>query len=179
MRPDEWLRAGFAVRKDHARRRSGLDMLRLSGVTLDLLADTVVPAARAFPPHIRARVAVDAVYEPYVARARAEEDRLARDARLRLPSDLDYQAVTGLSTAERAALQAARPESLDQAKRVEGVTPAGCVHLLKHVHRTRLSSSSSSDVERSTLEEKARAAGHDLEADDMEDMDARARASEL
>ena len=58
---------------------------------------------------------------------------LERDERLRLPTDLDYSSIYGLSTEERGALEIARPESVGMARRIEGVTPAGALRLLAFV----------------------------------------------
>ena len=66
----------------------------------------------------------DALYAPYVQRQQREWDAVQRDARVWIPSDLDYAAVPGLSNEMVERLNAARPETLDQASRVHGVTPA-------------------------------------------------------
>jgi tRNA uridine 5-carboxymethylaminomethyl modification enzyme len=66
----------------------------------------------------------DALYAPYVERQRREWDVVQRDARVWLPADLDYAAVPGLSNEMAERLGAARPETLDQASRIAGVTPA-------------------------------------------------------
>ncbi|EFX00328.1 mitochondrial translation optimization protein [Grosmannia clavigera kw1407] len=135
-----WRRLGFAVRDD-SRMRDGLDMLRVGGVDGidDLVARGGVDAllVDAFSADIRRRVAIEAMYAPYETIQSVERARVARDDALRLPTDLDYAAVVGLSLAEKAVLAATRPESLAQARRVEGMTPVGCVRLLAHVHRTR------------------------------------------
>ena len=49
---------------------------------------------------------------------------MQRDARVWIPAELDYAAIPGLSTEMVERLDAARPETLDQASRVHGVTPA-------------------------------------------------------
>ncbi|KAI0022076.1 GIDA-domain-containing protein [Xylariomycetidae sp. FL0641] len=127
-----WQRAGFAVRGD-ARYRSALDLLRLPSVegVLDLAA--AVPGVAGYGPRVRERVAIEARYAPYVAMQTAEQAALRRDEALRLPDDMDYGAIAGLRIPEREALRAARPESLGQARRVEGVSPAACVRLLAFV----------------------------------------------
>ena len=66
----------------------------------------------------------DALYAPYVERQQREWDvGPARRAGL-APADLDYAAVPGLSNEMVERLSAARPETLDQASRIAGVTPA-------------------------------------------------------
>ncbi len=66
----------------------------------------------------------DALYEPYVQRQQREWEAVQRDARVWIPTDFDYAAVPGLSNEMVERLNAARPETLDQASRVHGVTPA-------------------------------------------------------
>jgi tRNA uridine 5-carboxymethylaminomethyl modification enzyme len=66
----------------------------------------------------------DALYAPYVQRQQREWEAVQCDARVRIPSDLDYAAVAGLSNEMVERLNATRPETLDQASRVHGVTPA-------------------------------------------------------
>jgi tRNA uridine 5-carboxymethylaminomethyl modification enzyme len=66
----------------------------------------------------------DALYRPYVERQQREWDAVQRDSRVWIPASLDYAAVPGLSNEMVERLTAARPETLDQASRVPGVTPA-------------------------------------------------------
>ena len=123
---------------------------------------------------MRARVGVEALYAPYVAMQVAERARVARDEGLALDPALDYAAVPGLSMVERAALAATRPENLGQARRVEGVTPAGCVRLLRYVQRARASEGPEAEAE-------AEVAGLEevVDGEDMETVDAKARAADF
>ena len=66
----------------------------------------------------------DALYAPYVDRQRREWEVVRRDSRVSIGLDLDYAAIPGLSNEMVERLAAARPETLDQASRVAGVTPA-------------------------------------------------------
>jgi tRNA uridine 5-carboxymethylaminomethyl modification enzyme len=68
--------------------------------------------------------AADALYAPYVERQRREWDAVRRDSRVWIPAGLDYRGIPGLSNEMVERLEAARPETLDQASRVHGVTPA-------------------------------------------------------
>ncbi|CAK7223541.1 Mitochondrial Translation Optimization [Sporothrix eucalyptigena] len=134
-----WQSLGFAVRED-TKKRNSLDILRLAGVGSvdDLVArgavlDGEARVLEAFPPHVRQRVTINAQYAPYEAIQNVERSRVARDEAMQLPTDLDYERVVGLSIVEKAALSATRPETLAQARRLEGMTPAGCVKLLRYV----------------------------------------------
>jgi tRNA uridine 5-carboxymethylaminomethyl modification enzyme len=66
----------------------------------------------------------DRLYAPYVDRQEREWEVVRRDSRVWLPAGFDYGAVPGLSNEMTERLRAARPETLDQASRVPGVTPA-------------------------------------------------------
>ncbi len=70
-----------------------------------------------------------------MAAQQTEVARLLRDDNLKLPLNLDYDSMTGLSIVEKDALKKTRPESMAQARRMEGMTPSGCVKLLAHVRR--------------------------------------------
>jgi len=123
-----WADAGLRVREG-SDRRSALDLLRVDGLRIGDLA-AAVPEAAAHAPRVRDRVVVEARYAPYVAAQEAGVRALRRDEGVRLPAGIVYAAVVGLSAEERAALEAARPETVGQARRVEGVTPHGAVLLL-------------------------------------------------
>jgi tRNA uridine 5-carboxymethylaminomethyl modification enzyme len=100
-----------------------------------LAADCVSPRRRAqidFHFALRSRSTwaateegrADALYAPYVARQRREWEVVRRDSCVWIPADLDYAGIPGLSNEMVERLSAARPETLDHASRVPGVTPA-------------------------------------------------------
>jgi tRNA uridine 5-carboxymethylaminomethyl modification enzyme len=66
----------------------------------------------------------DALYQPYVERQQREWEAVSGDSRVWIPAILDYATVPGLSNEMVERLRAAAPETLDQASRVPGVTPA-------------------------------------------------------
>ncbi|GAB7347672.1 hypothetical protein MBLNU459_g5240t1 [Dothideomycetes sp. NU459] len=127
-----WLDAGFSVRSDSAR-RSAFDLLRLANVTTASFAASVLPEIMAFPAAVRARVDIEGVYAPYVAQQETAMRVFEKDERLMLPRDLDYANIHGLSFEEKKALAETRPESLGQARRIEGVTPTGALRLLAFI----------------------------------------------
>jgi tRNA uridine 5-carboxymethylaminomethyl modification enzyme len=81
---------------------------------------------------------VEARYHGYIERQQREIDRHARQESLPLPADLDYAGVTGLSAEARERLVAARPATLGQASRLEGVTPSAVSLLLIHLKQRSL-----------------------------------------
>jgi tRNA uridine 5-carboxymethylaminomethyl modification enzyme len=74
-------------------------------------------------------------YAPYVERQQAEVARLRRDENVRIPPELDYSGIAGLSNEMVERLQAARPATLGAARRIRGVTPAALAAILVHCRR--------------------------------------------
>ena len=165
MGAEAWKEAGFNA-KNNARRRDGFEILRLANVNVEDLA-SLAPEIMGFEPRIRARIGIEAVYAPYVQMERSQRDRFEKDERLLLPTHLDYDSIFGLSIVEKSILKATRPESLAQARRLEGMTPAGCVRLLAHVQRA------------DKLKDIAAVADPLPSGKDMETLDAEARVAEL
>jgi tRNA uridine 5-carboxymethylaminomethyl modification enzyme len=84
---------------------------------------------------VQLQLEVQAKYTGYIDRQREEIERHRRHEETRLPDDLDYAQVRGLSTEVRQRLSENRPASLGQAARVPGVTPAAISLLLVHLKR--------------------------------------------
>ncbi|KAI9881420.1 MAG: Mitochondrial Translation Optimization [Pleopsidium flavum] len=130
-----WIAKGFRVHQD-TERRSAFDLLRLPGVTIDTLA-WHIPAINTFSPNSRTRIGIEGVYAPYVEQQKAVMRVFQKDENLKLPPDLDYDKIHGLSMEERHLLEVTRPESVGQARRIEGMTPSGALRLLAFVRRGR------------------------------------------
>ena len=92
------------------------------------------------PAQARVQVEARAKYAGYIERQQEEIDRQRRNEETRLPEDLDYGAVAGLSHEVRARLTEYRPATVGQASRVPGVTPAAVTLLLVHLKRRQLAS---------------------------------------
>ncbi|MCE8017282.1 tRNA uridine-5-carboxymethylaminomethyl(34) synthesis enzyme MnmG [Halomonas sp. MCCC 1A17488] len=84
------------------------------------------------------QVQIQAKYQGYIDRQQDEIDKLKRHEATPLPADLDYAQVEGLSHEIRQKLAEARPETLAQASRISGVTPAAVSILLIHLKKRRL-----------------------------------------
>ncbi len=131
--PAELARYGMNVNQDGVR-RSLADLLRYPEMSLNKLAD-LWPGLRQFSPHAIEQVELDGRYAGYVARQQSDIDAYRKDESLQLPSDLDYTRVGGLSTELRQKLQAAQPASLGAAGRIQGMTPAALMALLRYARR--------------------------------------------
>jgi tRNA uridine 5-carboxymethylaminomethyl modification enzyme len=87
------------------------------------------------PEAVRLQVEVRAKYSGYIERQQDEIERQRKSEETALPGDLDYSTVAGLSNEVRLWLAAARPDTLGQASRLPGVTPAAVSVLLVHLKR--------------------------------------------
>jgi tRNA uridine 5-carboxymethylaminomethyl modification enzyme len=87
---------------------------------------------------VETQVEVQAKYAGYIDRQEREIARQAKQESLRLPEDLDYNLVDGLSNEARQRLQLARPATLGQASRLEGMTPSAVSLLLIHMKKRQL-----------------------------------------
>ena len=88
------------------------------------------PELAALSPRAAEQLLIGAKYEGYVARHLRQIDQLDRNRRLRLPPDFNYASMRGLSREATEKLSRFRPENLDQAMRIPGVTPADAALLL-------------------------------------------------
>jgi tRNA uridine 5-carboxymethylaminomethyl modification enzyme len=86
-------------------------------------------------PAVAEQVEVQIKYSGYIERQREQVARSGRYESWRLPTDIDYETVRGLSTEVRQKLARQRPETLGQAARISGVTPAAISLLLVHLKR--------------------------------------------
>lgn len=81
------------------------------------------------------QVQIQAKYEGYIARQQNEIERLRRHEDTKLPADLDYERIDGLSKEISQKLMEARPETLAEAGRISGVTPAAVSLLLVYLKK--------------------------------------------
>jgi tRNA uridine 5-carboxymethylaminomethyl modification enzyme len=83
------------------------------------------------------QVEIQTKYQGYIERQKEEVTRQEQFETLALPDDFDYQAVSGLSKEVQQKLSGQRPETLGQASRISGITPAAISLLLVHLKRIR------------------------------------------
>jgi tRNA uridine 5-carboxymethylaminomethyl modification enzyme len=121
-----------------AREYTLLELLRRPGVGYPALMTLPGAGPGVADAAVAEQVEIQARYAGYIERQRDEIERQRRHEETRLPEDLDYAAVHGLSTEARQKLAAARPVSLGQAARVPGVTPAAVSLLLLHLKKRAL-----------------------------------------
>lgn len=125
--------SGVKVNQD-GRRRSLFGLLSYPTVSLEALTP-FWPQISEFSPRLKQQLETEAQYAVYLDRQRADIQAFKRDERIALPLDLDFSTLPGISNEVCQKLKAAKPATLGQASRIEGVTPAAVTLLLAYVKR--------------------------------------------
>ena len=131
--PQDLEKLGLTVRKDGTK-RSAYELLAFP--TMDFEKVTQLDQSFAdIPTEIQTQVSRDAMYANYIDRQARDVEALQRDEAQRIPDDFDYDGMEGLSYELASKLSKARPRTLAQAGRVEGMTPAALTLILARLRR--------------------------------------------
>ena len=98
-------------------------LLRRPEISLEQI-QSVADDVPSLPHHVKAEAEIQVKYEGYVQRQLEMVERFRKMEQLKLPDDLDYSSINGLSREAREKLMRIRPRSLGQASRISGITPA-------------------------------------------------------
>ncbi len=112
------------------------DLLRRPEIVYRHVAD--ISGEQAEDAIVAEQVEIEIKYEGYIARQTDEIERLRRNENTALPIDLDFDVIGGLSNEIRQKLKTVRPETIAQASRIQGVTPAAVSQLLVHLKKRDL-----------------------------------------
>jgi tRNA uridine 5-carboxymethylaminomethyl modification enzyme len=141
LTPNEAARFGLALNRD-GHRRSAFELLAYPEIGWAEICG-IWPQLSAIEPSIAGHLEIDAKYDVYLKRQVADVDAFRRDEGLTL-GDIDYRLVPGLSNEARSKLEAARPRTVGQAGRLDGLTPAAlgilAAYLRREARRKTLSS---------------------------------------
>ena len=118
-------------------KRSAADLLSLESVGFDDI-QSLWPELAVIPDYLHAQLAADCRYAGYVGRQQSDIDALRRDEAVLIPPHTDFNMVGGLSAESCDILQKYQPESIGQANRLPGLTPAAVVSVLRHVKRQQI-----------------------------------------
>ncbi len=132
--PTEVRALGLALNQDGAR-RSAYQLLSYPDIGFDDLRP-LDPAIDAIDGETATQLSREALYANYLDRQARDVAALRKDEAVGIPADFDYAALSGLSNELSAKLDRARPETLGQAARVEGMTPAALALILSRLRQT-------------------------------------------
>ena len=113
------------------------DLLRRPQVTLQrlqpLLDEEVLQTFNQLSPEVSEQLEIQAKYAGYIERQSVQVERQAQQEEVKLPADINYDQVHGLSNEARQKLAEIRPVTIGQAARISGITPSAISILLVHL----------------------------------------------
>ncbi len=111
------------------------ELLRRPEVSYDALLTLGVEGLGELEPAVREQVEIAAKYQGYIDRQTDEVARSRGQENTKLPDDLDYREIHGLPIEAQQKLNAQKPETIGQASRISGITPAAISLLLVYLKR--------------------------------------------
>ena len=133
LTPNEARTHGIMINQD-GKRRTALEVLAYDGVDFARLRG-VWPELTAITTQVAEQMEIEAQYAGYLDRQEADILAFRKDEDMRLPADLDYRAMGGLSNEAKDKLSTVRPATLGQAARIEGMTPGAITAVLANLKR--------------------------------------------
>ncbi|MBL3585736.1 tRNA uridine-5-carboxymethylaminomethyl(34) synthesis enzyme MnmG [Rhodovulum sulfidophilum] len=131
--PKQVAASGIKVNADGTR-RSGIDLLAFPDVSFEDLIP-LDPELQEVDRESRVQLARDALYANYIARQTLDVEAMRRDEAQRIPSGFDYERLEGLSAELKGKLSRVQPETLGQAARIDGMTPAAATLILARLRQ--------------------------------------------
>ena len=114
------------------RQRSAADMLTLERITI-AKCQNLWPELAQIAPQYHSQLETDKRYQGYLRRQQADIDAMRKDENVLIPDDMDFTKIGGLSAESQDLLIRYQPETLGQASRIPGLTPAALVAVLRHL----------------------------------------------
>jgi tRNA uridine 5-carboxymethylaminomethyl modification enzyme len=133
LTPNEANRYGIHINRDGVR-RSAFELLAYPDIDIERLGD-VWPQLNRIDRRVADQIEIDARYAVYLERQDADIAAFRRDEDIALPALLNYRGLAGLSNEVCEKLEAARPTTLGQAGRIDGMTPAALTLILAEAKR--------------------------------------------
>lgn len=131
--PKEMRKADINVSED-GNRRSAFEILSFPNVTFSNLVKLDTSFA-GIGKNIQIQLSCDALYANYIERQNRDVEKMKRDEAHEIPDDFNYADLKGLSNELRTKLVVVRPQTIGQASRVEGMTPAACTLILARLRQ--------------------------------------------
>ncbi|MAK51829.1 tRNA uridine-5-carboxymethylaminomethyl(34) synthesis enzyme MnmG [uncultured Marinobacter sp.] len=129
-------RANGFLKQPMTRDQSLAELLSRPEIVYSHIAE--IGAEKAEDPVVADQVEIEIKYEGYISRQTDEIERLRKNENTALPVDLDYDVIGGLSNEIKQKLKTVRPETVAQASRIQGVTPAAVSQILVHLKKRDL-----------------------------------------
>jgi tRNA uridine 5-carboxymethylaminomethyl modification enzyme len=135
LSPNEARKFNIKINQDGVR-RSVIDLLAFKDIDLQKLS-VVWPEIKDLDKDVADQVERDALYSKFIDRQKSDIEAMRKDENIRIPADFSYINIPGLSNELQNKLAQARPASLSQAGRIDGMTPAALTLILGKIRLAR------------------------------------------
>ena len=133
LSPNEAKKHGISISMDGVK-RNGIDLLRYKNVDYDKLK-SIFKELPDSEEDIIGQLKIENHYKGYYAKQDADIKKFKKDEDLKIPNDIDYDKISGLTEEVKNKLRVVKPETFGQALRIDGMTPAAINLLLAHTKR--------------------------------------------
>ena len=133
LTPNEAKKHGISISMDGVK-RNGIDLLRYKNVDYDKLK-SIFKELPESEENIISQLKIENHYKGYYAKQDADIKKFKKDEDLKIPCDIDYDKISGLTEEVKNKLRVVKPETFGQALRIDGMTPAAINLLLAHTKR--------------------------------------------
>ena len=124
---------GLVVPRD-GRKQTAFDLLKAKEFSINDLKE-VFPETSIMDKKLLNQIKIDALYSGYLKRQENDIKSFKKDERLKIPRNLNFEEIGGLSNEVIEKLTKIQPETISQASRISGITPVAIVSILRHLKR--------------------------------------------
>ena len=118
-------------------KRSALEVIGQRNVNMAKIRQ-IFPTIPSYQEHLDKQVEIDAHYLGYLGRQSHDIESFKKDELITIPKNINYDSLSGLSNEIKSKLKKIKPNTLGQALRIDGVTPAAAIIILSHIKRLKI-----------------------------------------
>ena len=135
LSPNEAKKFSIKIAMDGVK-RSALEVIGQRNVNMAKIRQ-VFPTIPAYEERLDKQVEIDAHYLGYLGRQSHDIESFKKDESITIPKNINYDSLSGLSNEIKSKLKKIKPNTLGQALRIDGVTPAAAIIILSHIKRSK------------------------------------------
>ena len=136
LSPNEAKKFSIKIAMDGVK-RSALEVIGQRNVKMAKIRQ-IFPSIPAYEERLDKQVEIDAHYLGYLGRQSHDIESFKKDESITIPKNINYDSLSGLSNEIKSKLKKIKPNTLGQALRIDGVTPAAAIIILSHIKRSKI-----------------------------------------
>ena len=136
LSPNEAKKFSIKIAMDGVK-RSALEVIGQRNVNMAKIRQ-IFPTIPSYEAPLDKQVEIDAHYLGYLGRQSHDIESFKKDESITIPKNINYDSLSGLSNEIKSKLKKIKPNTLGQALRIDGVTPAAAIIILSHIKRSKI-----------------------------------------